>query len=87
MKSEIFRRYTGFTVKNGGIFMKKNEVSTMSIVTMIMLVISIALTVINLLAMLKNNRRSEPELEVDDDWDFSIDDDEDSDAYDDVLSI
>lgn len=67
--------------------MKKNEISTMSIVTMIMFVISIALTIINLLAMLKNNRRSEPELEVDDDWDFSIDDDDDSDAYDDVLSI
>ena len=66
--------------------MKKNEVSTMSIVTMIMLVISIALTIINLLAMLKNNRRAEPALGVDDDWDFSIDDD-DSDAYDDILSI
>lgn len=67
--------------------MKKNEVSTMSIVTMIMLVISIALTVINLLAMLKNSRRAQPELEIDDDWDFSIDDEDDSDAYDDVLSI
>lgn len=67
--------------------MKKNEVSTMSIVTMIMLVISIALTVINLLAMLKNSRCAQPELEIDDDWDFSIDDEDDSDAYDDVLSI
>ena len=69
------------------IFMKQNEISTMRIVTLLMLVISIALTVINLLAMLKNNRRAEPELEVDEDWDFSIDDEDDSDAYDDVLSI
>lgn len=69
--------------------MKKTEICT--ILSVILTVFTLAMTVVNVIIYVtdrceKTKSKAEPELELDDDWDFTLDDDED-DSFDDVLSI